>query len=88
MKVLTKLDNDGGLSRDQGGFWNPRDVIKSIPRPGSITKIPSIFAAKLPILSTLKAVLAGNQRLDVGRGGFRVFPTNASEANHPQKVTR
>ena len=89
MKVLDKLNNDGGQSREQGNFWNQRDVARAVvPMHGSITKIPSLYEAHLPILATLQAVLKGNRRMDVGRGKYPVFPTSASEANNPQKVKR
>jgi hypothetical protein len=89
MKVLEKLNNDGGRSLEQGNFWNPRDIAReTIPMHGSVTKTPSLVEAHFPNLSTLVAVLRGNSRGSVGKQTFSVFPTSASQANNPQTVKR
>jgi len=58
--------------------------------------ITNTYGTKFPILKlktlfntdVIRLVLKGNNRNEVGRQRFRVFPTSASEASNPQTVKR
>ena len=81
---------NGGTSPEQGRFWDPAKLIQTtVPMkglPANMMQKPTIKTSG--ITTAIKAMLTGNKRIDVGRGKFKIFPTSADEANHPQVVRR
>jgi hypothetical protein len=90
VKNLQALIINGGRSKEQGNFYDQSQIARlSVPlvgRPPENKQKWSITRDR--IFDVIPLVLEGNKRSLVGKQTFRVFPSSASEATHPQIVRR
>lgn len=99
MKILETIFGNGGVSREQGKYYDPAQVSQSIPKvdglkaggrvgKSSITKKDINYAKGLlpdPIVNIGPPILEGNARKKVSLGRFTIYPKGQHEALHPQK---
>lgn len=90
VKDLQALIINGGRSKEQGNFYDQSQVARaSIPLVGRPPENKQRWAiTRDMIFDVISLVLFSNKRSLVGKQTFKVFPSSASEANHPQRIKR
>jgi len=92
LKLPRINDVDGNSAPNLGNYYDQGEVAQlELPKGrGQISrplKTPNLSLGKQTgIGATIKAILRGNSRIERVAPVMRQYPTNAPQANHPQKV--